>query len=140
MPKPNPVVVVVEDDIVDLEALLRGIKKRNLQYEIHHKQSAESAIASLEGDGFSPEQRENLIVILDINMPSMNGHQFLESIRNSVTLRRTIIFVLTTSNDVNDKAKAYDKNIAGYFVKSNVSGLLDTVALYLENVEFPPFE
>ena len=72
-------------------------------------------------------------------MPGMNGHEFLEAIRDTPELCRTIVFVLTTSDDVSDKARAYDKNVAGYFVKSNVSGLLDMIEEYVENVEFPPF-
>lgn len=135
---PNPIVMVVEDDIVDLEQVKRGIAKRGLSYDIHAMQDGRNALEFLRGDTLSLSERENLIVFLDINMPGMNGHQFLDELRADEQLRRTIVFVLTTSDHARDKSKAYDRNVAGYFVKSNVEGLLDTVALYAENVEFPP--
>lgn len=140
MAEHEPIVVIVEDDTIDVEALQRGIKKRNLEYNVHHEYNGQSAIELLQGDEFSLKQRERLIVILDINMPVMNGHQFLEAIREIPELRRTIVFVLTTSDDASDKGRAYDKNVAGYFVKSNVDGLLDTIEKYVANVEFPPLK
>lgn len=134
----NPIVMVVEDDFVDVEAVKRGIAKRGLEYDLHIKRDGEQALDFLRSDQLTAEQKENLLVFLDINMPGMNGHQFLDEVRADDELRRTIIFVLTTSDHSQDKSKAYDRNVAGYFVKSNVDGLLDTVAVYVENVEFPP--
>lgn len=134
----NPIVVVVEDDVVDVEAVKRGIKKRNLDYNVLNMQEGRQALEYLRSNSLTNEQKESLIVFLDINMPGMNGHQFLEELRADADLHRTIVFVLTTSDHIRDKSKAYDKNVAGYFVKSNIEGLLDTVANYAEHVEFPP--
>ena len=53
-------------------------------------------------------------------MPVMNGFEFLEYIRNDELLQDTVIFILTTSNDDNDRSRAYDNNVAGYMVKSAV--------------------
>ena len=134
----KPIVMVVEDDFVDTEVVRRGIKKRKLDYEIFTKNSALSALELLRSDEFSEESIEKLIIFLDINMPGMNGHQFLKELREDAKLKRTIVFVLSTSDHIRDKAEAYDRNIAGYFVKSNIDGLLDTLAVFVENVEFPP--
>lgn len=136
----NPIVVVVEDDVVDVEAVKRGIKKRNLDYNVLNMQEGRQALEYLRSNSLTNEQKESLIVFLDINMPGMNGHQFLEELRADADLHRTIVFVLTTSDHIRDKSKAYDKNVAGYFVKSNIEGLLDTVANYAEHVEFPPLK
>lgn len=134
----NPIVLVVEDDFVDIESVKRGIAARDLGFELHVKQDGEQALDFLRGDDLNAQQRERLLVFLDINMPGMNGHQFLDELRADERLRRTIVFVLTTSDHATDKSKAYDRNVAGYFVKSNVDGLLDTVAVYADNVEYPP--
>ncbi|MEO0530989.1 MAG: response regulator [Planctomycetota bacterium] len=133
----NAIVLVVEDDFVDIEAVRRGIGKRDLDYDLHVKGDGQQALDFLRGE-LEPGDREQLIVFLDINMPGMNGHQFLDALRADEKLRRIIVFVLTTSDHEIDKSKAYDRNVAGYFVKSNIDGLLDTVAVYTDNVEFPP--
>jgi CheY-like chemotaxis protein len=139
MPKQfNPIVMVVEDDFVDSEVIRRGIKNRKLDYEIFSENNARSALELLRSDEFSDESIEKLVIFLDINMPGMNGHQFLEELRNDPKLKRTIVFVLSSSDHVRDKAQAYERSIAGYFVKSNIDGLLDTLAVYVNNVEFPP--
>ena len=56
----------------------------------------------------------------DINMPRMNGIEFLQAIRQDSTLDQSIVFVLTTSNNEEDKLAAYDQHIAGYILKSLV--------------------
>ncbi|TWU47512.1 Response regulator rcp1 [Rubripirellula tenax] len=133
-----PIVMVVEDDFVDVELVKRGIRARKLNYGLLTSSDGNQALEMLRSDKLTHEERERLIVFLDINMPGMNGHQFLTKLREDPNLRRTIVFVLTTSDHPRDKQMAYDNNVAGYFVKSNLEGLLDTVAVYVENVEFPP--
>lgn len=133
----NAIVLVVEDDFVDIESVRRGVASRGLNFDVQVREDGQKALDFLR-DELAPEQREQLLVFLDINMPGMNGHQFLDELRADEKLRRTIVFVLTTSDHELDKSKAYDRNVAGYFVKSNVDGLLDTVAVYADNVEFPP--
>lgn len=134
----NLIVLIVEDDFVDIEVVKRGFASRDLPYAVNEVHDGQQALEFLRSDKLTTEERENLIVFLDINMPGMNGHQFLSDLRNDESLRRTIVFVLTTSDHPRDRSKAYDQNVAGYFVKANVEGLLDTVAVYAENVEFPP--
>ncbi|MFK7818075.1 MAG: response regulator [Planctomycetaceae bacterium] len=132
----KPIVMVVEDDQVDVEAVKRGLKERQLDFEVDTHPEGTTALHALKS--YSEKQLGRLVVLLDINMPGMNGHQFLETVRDDPRLNRTIVFVLTTSGHPRDKAAAYDKNVAGYFVKSNLSGLLDTLADYVNSVEFPP--
>jgi CheY-like chemotaxis protein len=134
----KPCVLVVEDDFVDFEMVKRGLMKRNLDFDLHNATDGYAALEFLRSDRLTQERRENLIVFLDINMPGMNGHQFLNEIRADDLLRRTIVFVLTTSDHPRDKSRAYDNNVAGYFVKSNLDGILATVAVFVDNVQFPP--
>ena len=81
------------------------------------------------------------MILLDLNMPRMNGIEFLTTIRNDDTLHNAIIFVLTTSNSEEDMVQAYKQNIAGYIVKNNVGqAFLDSISLlehYWRVVEFP---
>jgi CheY-like chemotaxis protein len=134
----SPIVMVIDDDEVDIEAFCRAVDEREMNYKVMTRQNGRDALELLKSDEFTPEQLATLIVLLDINMPGMNGHQFLNELRETPELRRTIVFVLSTSNHNLDKAKAYDKNIAGYFVKSKLEGVLEALESYIENVEFPP--
>ncbi|MGB0732896.1 MAG: response regulator, partial [Pontibacterium sp.] len=82
-----------------------------------------------------------VIVLLDLNMPRMNGFEFLEELRADQQLKRTIVFVLTTSNDDTDRARAYENAIAGYMVKSQVGPqfkkLTQLINSYQQTVSFP---
>ncbi len=80
----------------------------------------EIAIAvDLRGVGHAPFSKPFLI-LLDLNMPGMNGFEFLDELRDDPMLRDSIVFVLTTSNSETDRPRIYRKNVAGYIVKSDV--------------------
>ncbi|NNE81637.1 MAG: response regulator [Silicimonas sp.] len=73
------------------------------------------------------------IVTLDINMPRMDGHEFLQEIRGDTKLRNVVIFILTTSDNKKDIASAYDHNVAGYILKErSEESLLEKVSM-IEN-------
>ncbi|MEZ4615953.1 MAG: response regulator [Caldilineaceae bacterium] len=80
--------------------------------------------------------------MLDINMPQMNGLEFLEALRQDETLKTSIVFVLTTSNRDEDKAAAYNKQVAGYLLKSRAGEEFQDMITLLETyhrvIEFPP--
>ncbi|MCL4109355.1 UNVERIFIED_CONTAM: hypothetical protein GTU68_038984 [Idotea baltica] len=136
MPSEKATVLIVEDDEVDIELVTRGLKKRNMNFEIQTTTDGDKALSFLR-ESLSPEQSSRLIILLDLNMPRMNGHEFLSELRKDQDLKQTIVFVLTTSSLEADRARAYEQNVAGYFVKSNVNGLLDLLGTYAEHVEFP---
>lgn len=79
---------------------------------------------------------------MDFNLPCMSGLDFLRELRQDPTLRRSIVFMLTTSNLETDMLAAYDYQIAGYFLKTklqaNFSNLLRLLDTYRSLVEFPP--
>ncbi len=132
-------VLVVDDDVVDVEIVERGTRQRNLPCEMRSMPDGRHALEFLRSDSLTEDQRERLAIVLDINMPGMNGHQFLEELRKDPQLRRTLVFVLSTSDHVRDKSKAYDMNVAGYFTKPNIDSLIDTLELYAQHAEFPPW-
>ena len=74
-------------------------------------------------------------------MPRMNGLEFLQAVRADEELKSSIIFVLTTSASDQDRINAYNHNIAGYILKSNVmdsfSSALEMLDCYWKVVEFP---
>jgi len=81
------------------------------------------------------------LIILDLKMPRMDGHEFLEELRQDPELMNTVVFVMTTSDNSEDREKAYGKNVAGYIVKSDPVGsfrrAVDLLNHYWHVVDLP---
>ncbi|MCB0065367.1 MAG: response regulator [Caldilineaceae bacterium] len=141
--KNKPVhILLVEDDDVDAEAMVRAFRKQKIANPITHVDDGIKALAVLRGE----EGRERLprpyLILLDINMPRMNGIEFLQVLRKDQDLERSIVFMLTTSNRDEDKLAAYDEQIAGYLLKNRAgeefADLISMLNSYWRVVEFPP--
>ncbi|UTW00959.1 response regulator [Marinomonas rhizomae] len=113
-------VLVVEDDDVASESITRSLKKVSPNINLVYAEHGKVAIEILKNEHPSRFLTTPYVVLLDLNMPVMNGFEFLEYVREDPSLQDTIVFILTTSNDDNDRTRAYDNNVAGYMVKSAV--------------------
>ena len=123
-------ILIIDDDEVSIMALKRAIKKLKIANPIRVATDGLEGLEILRGEGEKTAIAPPYIVLLDINMPRMNGHEFLEEVRNDKNLQRSLIFVLTTSDAPEDVTRAYDQNIAGYVVKENpYETLLKTLEL-----------
>lgn len=111
-------ILLVEDDSVDVMNVQRAFKKNEITHPLHVAFNGVEALHMLRGTHgkakLSPLPR---IILLDINMPKMNGIEFLREIRNDSALKSISVFVMTTSNDEQDKMEAYNMNVAGYILK-----------------------
>ncbi|MFG6456651.1 response regulator [Roseateles sp. BYS96W] len=112
-------VLVVDDDDLTSEMVLRALRKVPGQFRVLAAADGQIGLDMLRGRGAEPMGRP-LIVLLDLNMPRMNGFEFLAAIRQDAQLRDSVIFVLTTSDSDADRSRAYQELIAGYMVKSAV--------------------
>ncbi len=139
---PHPVVnlLVVEDNEVDREALRRAFRRHGLVQPMIDVDDGIEALAVLRGERDHAVGRPYLI-LLDLNMPRMNGLELLAELRRDPRLKDSIVFVLTTSRADEDKTAAYAHHIAGYLVKSDLgrgfTGLLDLITAYCKVVELP---
>jgi CheY-like chemotaxis protein len=106
-------ILLVEDDEVDVMNVKRAFTKNNIQNELFVAGNGIEALEMLDGV-INPLPR---IIILDINMPKMNGIEFLKVLREDEKLKNISVFVMTTSNEDNDKIDAYNLNVAGYILK-----------------------
>ncbi len=109
--------LIVDDDEVSIMKIMRAIKKSNFANPVSVAKDGVEALEILRGDRNHERLTPPYIVTLDINMPRMDGHEFLEEIRSDDQLRNVVVFVLTTSDNENDISTAYDKNVAGYILK-----------------------
>ncbi len=113
--------LIVDDDEVSVMSIQRAIKKQKLVNPQRVAKDGQEALEILREETSTDNVLPPYIIILDLNMPRMNGIEFLEVVRSDATLHRAVIFVLTTSEAPGDIASAYDKNIAGYIVKESAS-------------------
>jgi CheY-like chemotaxis protein len=131
-------ILLVEDDEVDVMNVKRAFKKNHIANPLFVAGNGEDALARLR-NGEVP--RERRIVLLDLNMPRMNGIEFLRELRKDPELSHTTVVVLTTSNAERDKIDAYNLNVAGYLLKpvtfSNFCEVMATLNKYWTLVEMP---
>lgn len=111
-------IMLVEDDRVDVMNVQRAFLKNNIKNPLLVARHGLEALNMLRGEGghLKPESLPR-IILLDLNMPQMNGLEFLRELRNDEELRSISVFVMTTSNDERDRFAAYNMNVAGYILK-----------------------
>lgn len=112
-------ILLVEDDEVDVMNVKRAFKKNNITNPLYIAGNGLEALEMLRsqenGSPKIPPQRR--LILLDINMPKMNGLEFLHELRADPKLRTTPVIVLTTSDEDQDRIEAYSLNVAGYILK-----------------------
>ncbi len=110
--------LLVEDDEVDVMNVRRAFKKNNITNPLYVANNGLEALFMLRGNGVAPVVPPNRrLILLDINMPKMNGIEFLRELRADSSLKAIPVIVLTTSNEDKDKVEAYHLNVAGYILK-----------------------
>ena len=111
-------ILLVEDDYLDIMNVERELKKLNINLPLHVARNGREALNMLRGEGgaskISPAPK---VVLLDINMPKMNGIEFLEAVRKDPELMHLNVFIMTTSNEETDRLAAQNLGATGYIVK-----------------------
>lgn len=113
--------LVVDDDEVDQMAIRRAFRRQKIANPIVSARDGVEALEILRGQNGHAPLPSPYIILLDLKMPRMSGLEFLAQLRHDPVHRHAVVFVLTTSKDEQDKLLAYDRHVAGYIVKSNVS-------------------
>ncbi|MEO7026971.1 MAG: response regulator [Caulobacteraceae bacterium] len=133
--------LLVEDDEVDVQGLKRAFAKSRIGNPIVVARDGIEALEHLRGENGRAKLPKPHLIMLDLNMPRMNGIEFLEAIRADDDLKCSVVFMITTSKAEEDKARAYGHNVAGYIVKQDPANtFLEAVNLlehYWKIVEFP---
>jgi CheY-like chemotaxis protein len=113
-------ILVVEDDVLDVKNIRRSFAENRVVNPLYFVKDGEQAMAYLkreppyDGPGLAPRPG---LILLDLNLPRMNGISFLERYKSDAELCSIPAVVLTTSNEESDRAKTYELGIAGYIVK-----------------------
>ncbi|MCL1038116.1 response regulator [Shewanella submarina] len=133
--------LVVEDDDLDFKMLMRTLKKLRINNPVIRAYDGIDALEILKGEHSVESISLPYIILLDINMPKMNGHDFLKELRCDENLKRSVVFILTTSAECSDLKAAYDRNVAGYILKNDASdSFLNAITMidaYIHVVQVP---
>jgi CheY-like chemotaxis protein len=131
-------VLLVEDDAVDVMNVQRAFKKNNITNPLFVAGNGVEALELLRGNTIP---KKNRMVLLDLNMPKMNGIEFLRELRADPDLALTRVVMLTTSNEDKDRVEAYELNVAGYLLKPvtfvNFVEVMAALNNYWALIEFP---
>jgi CheY-like chemotaxis protein len=132
-------ILVVEDDEIDQMNIKRAFERVQIVNPLIFANDGFEALDLLN----SGTLKKPLLILLDINMPRLNGLEFLHIIRNKKDWQKDIpVVILTTSNAERDRFEAYNQKVAGYIVKPvEFTSFVEAVAKiesYWSLCEFPP--
>ncbi len=134
-------ILVVEDDDGDAKALRRAFQAAKFANPTLRAVDGIDALDTLKGTNGKARLPSAPILLVDMNMPRMNGIEFVKALRADKDLRHSIVFILTTSNRDEDRCAAYDLNVAGYVIKARGAedfvNLVNLISAYLLIVELP---
>jgi CheY-like chemotaxis protein len=131
-------VLLVEDDSIDAMTVRRAFRDLKVANPLKHAVNGEEALAQLQ----DPANDRPCVILLDLNMPKMNGIEFLRVAKADSELRKIPVIVLTTSSEERDIVESFRLSVAGYIIKPvdyrNFVEAIRTVDLYWTLSELPP--
>lgn len=144
-PKKSITILVAEDDPDDQMLIAEAFKESRLKNPIKFVSNGLELLDELrtmQADGGDMSRTPNCLVLLDLNMPKMDGREVLRKIKQDSVLRRVQVVVLTTSQADEDIVRSYDLGVSGFVSKPmEFIDLLEVIQglqrYWLEIVELP---
>lgn len=106
-------ILLVEDDVVDQMSVQRSFKDLKIVHRLGIKENGVEALEHLRDESAA----RPFLILLDLNMPKMNGLEFLRELRKDEDLKMLPVVVLTSSKEERDKVESFGLNVAGYMIK-----------------------
>ena len=130
-------ILLVEDDRVDAMTVIRALKEIHAAWQVETAGNGEEALALLRDS----RREQPGLILLDVNMPRMNGIEFLRVLKQDSRLRRIPVIMLTTSREEQDRLASFDLSVAGYMIKPLEYGqfldMMGTIDRYWNTSELP---
>lgn len=118
----NPVTfLLVEDDDIDFWAMQRSLKRLKISNPLIRTTNALEALELLSKNGKDRDFVESLIILLDLNLPCMNGFEFLSRLKNDPRYTNVPVIITTTSDANADLKMAGEQDVTGYVLKSDLT-------------------
>ena len=128
--------LVVDDDEIDREIILRALAEHGLEVPVAYAANRNEAIEIMKA-----ETDTAFVVLLDLNMPVLDGFETLDVMRNDPDLMKTPVFILSTSDEARDIDQSYRLGISGYLRKAEIDEgmerIISLMRAYIETVKLP---
>jgi hypothetical protein len=128
--------LVVDDDEIDREIVLRALAEHGLEVPVAYAANGNEAIELMKA-----ETDTAFVVLLDLNMPVLDGFETLDVMRNDPDLMKTPVFILSTSDEARDIDQSYRMGISGYLRKAEIDEgmerIISLLRAYIETVKLP---
>lgn len=129
-------ILLIEDDSLDVMNVERTLKKINAEHRLFVARNGQEALDMLRGSRQEKIDPLPSIIMLDINMPKMNGIEFLSELRQDEELKHIKVFIMTTSDEESDRQLSREMGISGYIVKplrfNNPTSSKDSFNLFID--------
>ena len=128
--KNHKTVLLLEDNEIEIQKVNRAFLKLGFSNTIISKKNGKEGLDWLE------KNLDNLpgLILLDLNMPIMNGLEFLKQVKAHEVLKKVPVIIMTTSKQLSDKVQSFENHAAGYMVKpvrySEFVEMLSTIQHY----------
>lgn len=130
-------ILLVEDDKVDAMTVKRALKEIHVNNKVETAGNGEEALEYLKDSN----KEDPCIILLDLNMPRMNGIEFLKAAKQDELLKMIPVVVLTTSKEDQDKVESFKLSVAGYMIKpvdyQQFVDVIRTINIYWTLSELP---
>lgn len=137
-------ILLIEDDAIHMKLIRRALEKSGYGDNIIYLDDGEKAIAYLFSDDKTGKHSLPRLIIMDINLPKINGIEVLRRIKEDEKLRIIPVVMLTTSSNRMDMQKCFKYNANSYIVKpldfQNFMDKMKNVAQYWLEVNTAPIE
>lgn len=135
-------ILMVEDNDIEFDILRRGLQKIDAKSNLVRARDGLEALEILSTGSANSALIHPFVILLDINMPRMNGHEFLATLREDPQISDSRVIIFTTSDNPRDVVRAYGRNAVGYVIKPDSSQALQkalkTILEYWECCAHPP--
>jgi len=130
-------ILLLEDDEIDVAAIKRALKELNIKNPLVVCENGDKGLEWLRANLHTPPA----VILTDIDMPVMNGMEFLDKIKRDPDLQKLPVVILSTFREEQDRAKAFKLGVAGYMIKpidaSKYRSILKIIADYWQSSELP---
>ena len=142
-PDDRPSVLLVEDNLGDVMLIRTAFKKDKILCHLSVVHDGQEALDFLQRKPPYEESPPVDLILLDLNMPKMNGTEFLDAVKHDDVLKRIPVVVLTSSDAEIDILKSYESGASAYITKPSGSESMEAIVksislFWLKAVHLPP--
>ena len=110
-------ILLVEDNPGDVRLACEALTENHVKHKLYHVEDGMQALDFLHNNGIYQSSPKPDLILLDLNLPKINGHQVLAEIKSDESLKKIPVVILSISHSEEDIARSYDLNANCYVTK-----------------------